>query len=93
MDRRDFLSLSEITALGLALLAGSALKARAQAAPLRPAAWPNRRLLDLLKIEHPIVQAPMAGHVGPDMCRELPAGELTWKLAAEALGICAPHPP
>jgi len=23
--------------------------------------WPDRRLLDLLKIEHPIVQAPMAG--------------------------------
>jgi nitronate monooxygenase len=67
MDRRNVLSLSAITALGLALLPGSALKARAQGAPLRPAAWPNRRLLDLLKIEHPIVQAPMAGHVGPDM--------------------------
>ena len=24
-------------------------------------AWPNRRILDLLKIEHPIIQAPMAG--------------------------------
>ena len=23
--------------------------------------WPDRRLLDLLKIKHPIVQAPMAG--------------------------------
>jgi len=23
--------------------------------------WPDRRLLDLLQIEHPIVQAPMAG--------------------------------
>jgi len=67
MDRRNVLSLSAITALGLALLPGSALKARAQGAPLRPAAWPNRRLLDLLKIEHPIVQAPMGGHVGPNM--------------------------
>jgi nitronate monooxygenase len=25
--------------------------------------WPNRRLLDLFKIEHPIVLAPMAGAV------------------------------
>jgi nitronate monooxygenase len=23
--------------------------------------WPDRRLLDLLNIEHPIIQAPMAG--------------------------------
>jgi nitronate monooxygenase len=67
MNRRKLLNLSAITAFGIALLPGSALKARAQGAPLRPAAWPNRRLLDLLKIEHPIVQAPMGGHVGPDM--------------------------
>jgi nitronate monooxygenase len=39
----------------------------ASGAPLRPAAWPSRRLLDLLKIEHPIVQAPMGGHTSPDM--------------------------
>jgi nitronate monooxygenase len=26
-----------------------------------PNAWPDRRLLDLLRIEHPIIQAPMAG--------------------------------
>ena len=25
--------------------------------------WPDRRLLDLLKIEHPIVLAPMAGAI------------------------------
>jgi nitronate monooxygenase len=67
MNRRKLLNLSAITAFGIALLPGSALKARAQGAPLRPAAWPNRRLLNLLKIEHPIVQAPMGGHVGPDM--------------------------
>ncbi len=29
--------------------------------------WPDRRLLDLLQIEIPIVQAPMAGSVGADM--------------------------
>ena len=29
--------------------------------------WPNTRLLDLLGIDLPIVQAPMAGASGPDM--------------------------
>ena len=29
--------------------------------------WPNRRLMDLLKIEHPIVLAPMAGAVDADL--------------------------
>ncbi|PSC04412.1 2-nitropropane dioxygenase [Alsobacter soli] len=29
--------------------------------------WPDRRLLDLLRIEHPIIQAPMAGPNGPDL--------------------------
>jgi nitronate monooxygenase len=33
----------------------------------RPGSWPNRRLLDLFKVEHPIIQAPMGGHVGVDM--------------------------
>ena len=41
--------------------------ARAQASPPRSGTWPNRRLLDRLKIEHPIVQAPMGGHVTVDM--------------------------
>ena len=29
--------------------------------------WPSRRLLDLLRIEHPIIQAPMAGHMDGDL--------------------------
>ena len=29
--------------------------------------WPNRRLLDLFGIEHPIVQAPMVGSCTPDL--------------------------
>jgi nitronate monooxygenase len=43
--------------------------ARAQGAtPPRASGWPNRRLLDLLKIDHPIIQAPMGGgHISPDM--------------------------
>jgi len=38
---------------------------RAQGTALR--AWPNRRLLDLLRIEHPIIQAPMGLHTSRDM--------------------------
>jgi nitronate monooxygenase len=29
--------------------------------------WPNRRLRDLLNIEHPIIQAPMAGSATPEL--------------------------
>src|SRR5262245_2529254 len=38
---------------------------RVQETPER--AWPNRQLLDLLQIEHPIIQAPMGFHTSPDM--------------------------
>src|SRR3954451_24880715 len=30
--------------------------------------WPDRRFLDLAGCEHPIVQAPMAGAGGVDLC-------------------------
>jgi nitronate monooxygenase len=30
--------------------------------------WPDRRFLDLVGTEHPIVQAPMAGAGGVDLC-------------------------
>ncbi len=30
-------------------------------------AWPDNRLLDLLQIEHPIIQAPMGFHTSPNM--------------------------
>ena len=33
-----------------------------------PAAWPDRRFLDLVEIEQPIIQAPMAGAGGVDLC-------------------------
>jgi nitronate monooxygenase len=29
--------------------------------------WPSRRLLDLLRVEHPIIQAPMAGAMDADL--------------------------
>jgi Nitronate monooxygenase len=40
--------------------------AHAQATPTQPA-WPNRRLLDHLRIEYPIIQAPMGFHTSPAM--------------------------
>ncbi len=33
----------------------------------RGRAWPNRALLDRLKLAHPLIQAPMGGAVGPEM--------------------------
>ena len=45
----------------------TANQAHAQGAASRAAAWPNKRLIDVVNIEHPIVQAPMGGHVSPDM--------------------------
>ena len=41
--------------------------------------WPDRRLLDLLGIELPIIQAPMAGRSGSAM-----AIPVTRRVAAEA---------
>jgi len=71
IKRRAFLKTT--AAGGIAISIGSAQcllnasEAQAQGALRRPTAWPNRRLLDLLKIKHPIVQAPMGGHTSPDM--------------------------
>ena len=56
--------------------------------------WPDRRLLDLFQIDHPIVLAPMAGAMDFEhasaLGRALPAGEVTRKLAAEALALLRP---
>lgn len=60
MNRRQLLNVSAATAVGLALPE----LARASSPP---SPWPTRRLLDLLRVELPIVQAPMGGHVGPGM--------------------------
>ena len=35
--------------------------------------WHDRRLLDLFDIEHPIIQAPMAGPVSPQMAMRVSA--------------------
>ena len=34
----------------------------------RMVAWPDRRFLDLVGSEHPIIQAPMAGASGVELC-------------------------
>jgi Nitronate monooxygenase len=74
MDRIDRRTAIKVAgAAGIAFPVGAAQEllttsgARAQAAPPRSGTWPNRRLLDRLKLEHPIVQAPMGGHVTVDM--------------------------
>jgi nitronate monooxygenase len=67
IDRRTAM---KVTAAGIAFPVGAAqdlLTTSGARAQLAPAAWPNRRLLDRLKIDHPIVQAPMGGHVTVDM--------------------------
>jgi len=57
--------------------------------------WPDRRLIDLFKIEHPIVQAPMAGAMDADLAAEvsaagglgsLPAGVLSREALREQFG-------
>jgi nitronate monooxygenase len=59
---------------GIALSIGGARslltsnEARAQGTPPHPGGWPNKRLLDLLRVDHPIIQAPMGGgHISLDM--------------------------
>src|SRR2546422_9404448 len=69
IDRRAFMKAAAVGGIAFSICGaqGPLTEARAQAAPLRSGTWPNRRLLDRLKIEHPIVQAPMGGHVSLDM--------------------------
>ncbi|HEX8168300.1 MAG TPA: nitronate monooxygenase family protein [Beijerinckiaceae bacterium] len=58
--------------------------------------WPDTRLLDLLGVEHPIIQAPMAGAVSPEMVirvseagglGSLPCAMLTPDQARNDLGV------
>jgi nitronate monooxygenase len=71
IERRVFIKAAAVSGISLSIGGAQSLltvnKAHAQAASPRAAAWPNKRLIDLFKIEHPIVQAPMGGHVSPDM--------------------------
>jgi NAD(P)H-dependent flavin oxidoreductase YrpB (nitropropane dioxygenase family) len=57
--------------------------------------WPDTRLLDLLGIEVPLIQAPMAGAVSPEMVIQgpialtgaHPPSESTGKVAAKGLAV------
>jgi nitronate monooxygenase len=58
--------------------------------------WPDTRLVDLLGIEVPIIQAPMAGAVSPEMVIQvseagglgsLPCAMLTPEQARNDLGV------
>jgi nitronate monooxygenase len=72
IERRELMKAAGIGGIALSIGGAQSLlapdEARAQGAPPGVAGWPNRRLLDLLKIDHPIIQAPMGGgHISPDM--------------------------
>src|SRR5712671_7378868 len=71
IERRELMKAAAIGGITFSIGDAQSLLAsnetRAQEAPSRAAAWSDRRLLDLLKIDHPIIQAPMGFHVSPDM--------------------------
>jgi nitronate monooxygenase len=68
IERRKLLKAAAVggVALSKSLLAPNGARAEGAPPPGAPS-WPNRRLLDLLKIDHPIIQAPMGGAVSPGM--------------------------
>ncbi len=72
IERRELMKAAAVGGFALSIGGAKGLLApngaRAQGVPPGTAAgWPNRRLLDLLKIDHPIIQAPMGGAVSPSM--------------------------
>ena len=72
MERRVLMKAAACGGVALSIGGAQSLlasnEARAQGTPSHPGGWPNRRLLDLVKIDHPIIQAPMGGgHISPNM--------------------------
>lgn len=72
IDRRTWIKATSAGAVALSAGGAEGLltttRTEAQQTPgASVSTWSDRRLLDLVKIEHPIVQAPMAGHVASDM--------------------------
>ena len=69
IERREVVKAVAAGTIGLSIGGAQSLltanEAYAQGTPIR--AWPNKQLLDLLKINHPIIQAPMGFHTSPDM--------------------------
>ena len=72
MERRELMKATALGGVALSIGGDQSLlaanEARAHGTSSRPGGWPNRRLLDLMKIDHPIIQAPMGGgHISLDM--------------------------
>jgi len=71
IERRVFMKGAAVGALACAVQGAQVLftarETRAQASGAGVSPWPTRRLLDLLGINHPIIQAPMAGSTGAEM--------------------------
>jgi nitronate monooxygenase len=70
IDRRRLMKGTAITGLAFSISGTqSVLTARHSHAQevSRGRAWPNRALIDRLKLAHPLIQAPMGGAVSPDM--------------------------
>jgi nitronate monooxygenase len=69
IERRGLIKSATLGGIALSLSGGRkvAREARAQEAPPLVPSWPDRRLLDLVKIEHPLIQAPMGLHTSPAM--------------------------
>ena len=68
-ERRELMKATAAGGVALSIGGAQSLlaanEAHAQGTSSRPGGWPNRRLLDLVKIDHPIIQAPMGGgHIG-----------------------------
>ena len=68
IERRRLMKSAAVGGVALSLGAARLAKeARAQEGLPAVRSWPNKRLLDLLKIEHPLIQAPMGLHTSPAM--------------------------
>ena len=51
--------------------------------------WPDRRLTDRLKIEHPIIVAPMAGAMNHELAAEVAEAGGLGSLPCAMLDVCA----
>jgi nitronate monooxygenase len=71
IERRELMKAAVVGGVALSIGGAQSLlpsnDARAQGTSSHPGGWPNRRFLDLARIDHPIIQAPMGGHVSPNM--------------------------
>jgi nitronate monooxygenase len=65
IERRELMKTAAVCAFASSIGGAPSLlasnEARAQGTSSRPGGWSNRRLLDLVRVDHPIIQAPMGG--------------------------------